>query len=113
ARLTATAYYTSGYGAEAEDAGGERGVCPSGSSVALYEDGVTPVQCDVGSTFNLDLTGSVEVSDRMTLYVNVLNVLDTAPTFDPNTYGGVNYNPAWNQSNILGRFFRVGARLNF
>jgi iron complex outermembrane receptor protein len=113
ARLTATAYYTSGYGAEAEDAGGERGVCPSGTSVAFYEDGVTPVQCDVGSTFNLDLTGSIDVSDKMTFYVNVLNVLDKEPTFDPNTYGGVNYNPAWGQSNILGRFFRFGARVNF
>jgi len=87
ARLTGTAYYTSGYGAEAEDADGERGVCPSGTSVAFFEDVVTPVKCNVGSTFNLDMTGSIDVSKQMPFYINVLN--------------------------ILGRFFRVGARMNF
>jgi iron complex outermembrane receptor protein len=113
ARLTATAYYTSGYGAEAEDVEGVRGECPSGGSVAFYEDGVTPVECDVDATFNLDLTGSVDVTDRATFYVNVLNVLDEKPAFDPNTYGGVNYNPAWGQSNIMGRYVRVGVRTSF
>lgn len=62
---------------------------------------------------SVDLTGTVKVNDKFTLYANVLNVFDVLPPYDPSTYGASNYNPAWGNSGIIGRSFRVGARFGF
>ena len=111
AALTATAYYSGGYGEMAEDAGGTRGVCGS-APTAVYRDG-TPIQCRVHSFINVDLTGSVKVNDKFTFYVNVLNAFNARAPLDSTTYGASNYNPAWANSGVVGRYFRFGARVNF
>ena len=41
------------------------------------------------------------------------NVLDAKAPFDPNTYGGNNYNPAWSSAGVIGRAFRGGATFKF
>ncbi len=115
ASLTGTVYYTAGYQEGAEDDGDTRGVCAvgaGGSSYAQYRDG-SIVQCRTHSFIDVDLTGQIKVNDKFTFYLNVLNVFDVSPPYDPSTYGGYNYNPAWANQGIIGRYFRAGARVNF
>jgi iron complex outermembrane recepter protein len=114
AQVTATAYYTSGYSSGAADS--DNSVDPkdcANGNVHTYADGVTPVVCNVKSFVSVDMTGSVEINDNMTFYVNVLNVANRKPPLDPTTYGGYQYNPAWAFSGIIGRAYRAGVRVKF
>ena len=78
-----------------------------------YGDG-TPVQCRSKDIWNVDLTIQHRINDNFALSLNVLNLLDTKPPFDADAaYGGFGYNPAWAGPNIMGRYFRVGAKINF
>jgi iron complex outermembrane receptor protein len=113
--ISATAYYTAGYDVAQVDFGATPGDCESAvaSGAKAYTDG-TPYACRSKAIWNVDLTASHTINDRFTLYLNVLNLLDTSPPFDPNAaYGLYGYNPAWTGSNILGRYFRVGAKIDF
>ena len=113
--VTGTVYYTGGYDLSSVDYGGVKGDCEAsvGASVVIYRDG-TPVKCSVGAQWNVDLTGSFKINDKLTIYGNVLNVLDIKPRFDPSAaYSIFNYNPAWAQPNIVGRYFRLGAKVDF
>lgn len=116
ASITATAYYTSGYDLASIDYDGVKGDCLAsiGASVVTYRDGVTPVLCEGPETWNVDLTASYKINDKFTLYTNILNVLDLKAPFDPSAaYSTGQYNPAWAGANILGRFIRVGAKVDF
>ena len=113
--ITNTTYFTGGYDLASVDYGGIPGDCSGsiGASVVTYRDG-TPVKCKIGPQWNSDLTASFKVNDNLTIYGNVLNFLDIKPKFDPSAaYSIFNYNPAWGQPNIVGRFFRLGARVGF
>jgi iron complex outermembrane recepter protein len=112
--VSATAYYTGGYDMAQVDFGATPGDCESAivSGAATYSDG-TPVLCRSKAIWNLDLTASHKVTDQFTIYANALNVLNIAPPFDPNAaYGLYGYNPAWAGANIMGRYFRVGVKLD-
>jgi iron complex outermembrane receptor protein len=117
--LTATGYYTSGYKGYADDFSGpgsscedaiERAVTYNANNVATPGD---PLQCQVKDYFQLDLVTTYRVNDDFTFYVNVVNALDSKAPFDPNTYGGNNYNPAWASGGVIGRLFRAGATFKF
>ena len=115
--MSLTAYYTSGYDNAAVDAGDIIGDClgnaANGNSVASYVDG-TPVQCRAKPTWNADFTISQKVGDHFTLYANVLNVFDIgAPLDTASTYQIFQFNPAWAGPNIMGRYFKVGAKVDF
>jgi iron complex outermembrane receptor protein len=113
--LSGTVYYTSGYNLASVDFGGVPGDCIAsiGASVPEFEDG-TPVMCRSKAVWNVDLVGSHKVNDRLTIYANVLNLLDTEPPFDhAAAYGLFNFNPAWAGPNIMGRYFRLGAKVDF
>lgn len=110
-----TAYYTSGYDLASIDYGGVKGDCLAslGASVAQYQDG-SPVLCKTGAQWNVDMAVSQRIGDRFTIYANVLNVLGIKPVFDPSAaYGIFQFNPSWGGPNIMGRYFRVGAKVNF
>ena len=113
--VSATAYYTSGYHMAAADYGATPGDCQSAvdnGSAQVYSDG-TPVLCRAKATWNVDLTASHRVDDRFTVYANVLNVLDIDAPFEPNAaYGAFGYNPAWAGANIMGRYFRLGVKVD-
>jgi iron complex outermembrane receptor protein len=118
--LTATAYWTEGYLSTAEDNAGDHkdedcdtGV--AGGTPATYLDGVTPIVCRVDDSFYIDLHGSFDVTDEVELFMDISNVLDDEPAFDPTSYGALSpsYNPAWGTPGILGRFFTIGARARF
>jgi iron complex outermembrane receptor protein len=117
--ITGTVYYTDGYSLGSVDYGGNRGTSAEdcldniGHSVVTYQDG-TPVKCSVGAQWNVDLAANYEFNENVSFYVNVLNVLDLDPEFDPSAaYSIFQYNPAWGQPNIVGRYFRVGAKFDF
>ncbi|MGY4398002.1 iron complex outermembrane receptor protein [Sphingomonas sp. UYAg733] len=138
ASISATAYYTQGYSTTAEDSSGAGSsfICgvpalfdsdvtaanPGGDGIVdsssdanshTYNDGVTPVQCDVKHFVNVDMSASYNVNDNFTFYVNVLNLFGAKAPLDATTYGGYQYNPAWANSGIIGRSFRVGAKVKF
>lgn len=115
ASITATTYYTSGYSQVSTDSGGVYGDCLASTAgmSALYYDN-SPITCNTKATWDVDLTGQIKVAQRLTLYANVLNVLDTKPPYDPNAgYGLYQFNPAWADRNFVGRYFRIGARVDW
>ena len=113
--LTGTAYYTSGYDEASVDFGGTPGDCIAslGASVGIYADGATPILCRQKSFITFDATASYKLLPGVTLYANVLNVFDRKAPFDPGAaYGLFGYNPAYHESGIVGRYFRIGAKLD-
>jgi iron complex outermembrane receptor protein len=114
--LSATAYYTKGVDYASVDFGATPGDCQSAAdngSAPHYEDG-SPVACRSKNIWNLDLAASHKVGDRFTIYANVLNALDIDAPFDHGAaYGAYNYNPSFAGPNIMGRYFRVGAKVDF
>jgi iron complex outermembrane receptor protein len=102
--FTGTANYRGGYNLSAEDQGGVSGDCGLGAPYA---------PCDVDEYITFDLVTQVEVNDRFTFYLNVLNLLDELPPVDVATYGAFLYNPVQAGNGIFGRQFRAGVRVNF
>jgi iron complex outermembrane receptor protein len=116
ASLALTAYYTSGYDLASTDYGGVIGDCLGsiGASVVTFTDGATPVSCKTHATFNLDMSASVKVAERFTLYGSISNLLNNKPPFDPSAgYSLYQFNPAWGDKNFIGRYFRIGAKVDF
>jgi iron complex outermembrane receptor protein len=114
--VTLTAYYTSGYSSVATDSGGVYGDCQASADngqLVAFNDG-KPVQCHAKAAFNLDGHAEVRIADRFTLYGDVLNILNQKPSYEPNAaYGLYQFNPAWSDSQFIGRYFRVGVKLDF
>ena len=118
--LTATTYFTSGYKGYAADYNGV-GSCAAAATPAstyLYNGDVSrttgpALQCTVKHFLSVDLNGTVKVNDKFSFYMVVQNAFDAKAPFDPNTYGGNNYNPAWAASGIIGRAFKAGANFKF
>lgn len=114
--LTATAYYTSGYDLASVDYGGIVGDCAGsvGASIVTYKSSAVPVACTAKATWNVDLGARVKINDNFTIYGNILNAFNIAPPFDPSAaYSIYQYNPSWAQANIVGRAFRLGAKVDF
>jgi iron complex outermembrane receptor protein len=113
--VTATAYWTSGYKGVADDSGaGTTGNCDSAIATTTDAAGNSvPERCHVKGFFDVDLVVNYAVTKKFSLFANVYNVANARAPFDPNTYGGVNYNPAWAEAGVVGRSFRVGANFGF
>ncbi len=112
-----TTYYTSGFDTASLDFGGIKGDCQfnadNGTSTHAYNDG-TPVDCKAAATWNADLTVRHKFTDDLTVYGEFLNVLDIEPEFEPSAaYALFGFNPAWAGPNIMGRYFRLGAKYTF
>ncbi len=111
--ISATVYYTDGYELKADDIDTDaQSTCFNSSINTTYQDG-TIVQCKVKAFWDVDAHASYDVNKHIQLYLDVMNLFDSAPPYDPTTYGGNNYNPAWANAGIYGRAFKVGARVNF
>jgi iron complex outermembrane recepter protein len=102
ASLTLTTYYVSGFAQTGVDATGDPNACLSFS-----------VPCHVASFTDFDLTGIYHINDHLTASLSVLNLFDKLPPIDPADYAGINYNPTYAQSGIVGRFFKLGAAYKF
>jgi iron complex outermembrane receptor protein len=115
--VSLTGYYTSGYDTASIDFGGVEGDCINNAlnhiSTVPYVDG-TPVVCDAKAQLNADFTVRHKFSDKYTVYLDILNVFDIKPEFEPSAaYSLFQFNPAWAGPNALGRYFRLGAKLDF
>jgi iron complex outermembrane receptor protein len=55
----------------------------------------------------------VKVNDQFTVYGTMNNMFDRMPPIDTVTYGAHGYNPVQGGNGILGRYFKVGAKVNF
>ena len=123
ATVALTAYFTDGYSLQAEDYGDTAGVCSapdanghpvSASAVnAVYLDGVTPVQCKVKPFWDFDAHTTYQVTHNLQAYLDISNLFDQRAPLDPTTYGGYQYNPAWANDGIYGRYFKVGLKATF
>ena len=102
--VTGTVNYVSGYNLSAMDQG-------TGYKDCGLSNGNQP--CDVKSYVTFDLVGNVKVNDRFSFYANVINLFDRLPPLDNVTYGANNYNPVVAGDGILGRFFRIGVKVNY
>ncbi|QSR18148.1 TonB-dependent receptor [Novosphingobium sp. KA1] len=116
--LTLTAYYTSGYSSTSSDAGGTYKDCAASAEagqLVTYPDSGNPVQCHGHSTFDLDGHVETKIADgKFTLYADVLNILDGKPNYDPNAaYGVYQFNAAWQDRLFMGRYMRIGAKVDF
>jgi iron complex outermembrane receptor protein len=113
--VTLTAYYTSALDNASLDYGGVPGDCEASllASVAEYADG-TPVNCKGKEIWNFDLTARHRINDSYTVYLDVLNLFDTGPKFDPSAaYAIFGFNPAWDGPAAMGRYFRMGVKVDF
>lgn len=113
--VTLTTYFTKGVDTAQIDYGMTKGDCANNVELGLisYEDG-TPIQCKSKDIWNIDLSVNQKINDNFSIYVNALNVFDIKAPVDVNAaYGISQYNPAFAGPNIIGRFVRVGARVNF
>ena len=61
--------------------------------------------------FYLDVSGSYNLTSKLTAYFKVANLFDRDPTASPQTNTGLDVNPALYDT--LGRFYRAGLRYNF
>ena len=85
-----------------------------GPACGVYTpDGLPFHNCDSGTFLTYDLFGKVHYSDHFELTGSILNATNRMAPFNPYTYGGLNYNPAWTQSGAIGRFFTIGGRYTF
>lgn len=77
----------------------------------LYGD--EAFNCRIKSFTTVDLTGAYDITDKATVYADVMNLFDTGPMFNPANYAATNWNPTYSQSGIVGRYFRVGMRVKY
>ncbi|MBB5728022.1 TonB-dependent receptor domain-containing protein [Sphingomonas prati] len=102
--ISGTLNYTDGYDLSAMDQGD------------AYKDcGQSPgyTGCHVKSYVTFDLNAAVNVTDKVQVYFNALNLFDRLPAIDPVTYGAYLYNAVQAGNGIYGRSFRAGAKFGF
>jgi iron complex outermembrane receptor protein len=69
--------------------------------------------CQSGSFTTIDIFAKLKLSEHAELNGSIRNLANTMAPFNPYTYGGFNYNPAWTQDGAVGRYFNVGGRYRF
>lgn len=114
--VTGTAYYTSGYNLAEVDYGGDPNNCAgngSGHGAPFYVGTSVPSACSARAQWNFDLGARYKINDKLTIYGDALNVLNIGPVFDPAaTYEITQYNAVWGYPNAIGRFLRVGLKVD-
>ena len=69
--------------------------------------------CNAKAQWNADMTVRHTFNDKYTVYADILNVFDIKPEFEPSAaYSLFQFNPSWAGPNAMGRYFRVGVKLD-
>ena len=113
ATFSLTAYFTDGYELYAEDEDAPGANCSTSGVNTYYLDGATPVVCKVKPFWDFDAHTTYQVTHNLMAYLDISNLFDKRAPLDPATYGGDNYNPAWANDGIYGRYFKVGLKATF
>jgi len=50
---------------------------------------------------------------QLSVSASITNLLNKMAPWDPYTYGGTNYDPAYHQDGAVGRYFKIGAKYTF
>jgi len=103
--LSGTVNFFGGYDLSAMDQGDDYKDC--GQMPDMY------LRCKVKDYITFDLNAQVKANDQLTFYVNMLNVFNKLPPLDTVTYGAHAYNPVQGGEGILGRYFRVGVKVDY
>ncbi len=119
--LTGTLYFTSGVNQAEVDYGGDPSDCAAnggGAGSPYYYKTSIPVQCHSHDIWNFDLNARYKVNDKLTVYMDALNVLGLKAPYDAAaayaaSYFYPNYNPAFATQNAIGRFIRIGVKADF
>jgi iron complex outermembrane receptor protein len=91
-----------------------RGGVDGAPACGVYNPDGTPFhKCQSGSFTTLDVSGKLNIGEHAELTGSITNLLNKDALFNPYTYGGLNYNPAWTQSGAIGRFITIGGRYKF
>src|SRR5207302_1409746 len=72
--------------------------------------------CDVKAFTDVDLYAQYAFSKHLSVHAAILNVFDSQPPVDLETYGASGndpYNPAMHQAGAIGRFYNLGASYTF
>jgi iron complex outermembrane receptor protein len=71
--------------------------------------------CHTGSFTYGNLQADYQLSDRINMFVTVVNITGASAPLNPANYAGppANYNPTWSQQGIVGRFFKIGMHAKF
>lgn len=104
-KFTDTINYISGYNLSAMDQGDGYKDC--GQKPSWW------TSCNVKGYITTDVNVQVKVNDQFTVYGTINNLFDQMPPLDVATYGAHEYNPVQGGNGILGRYFKVGAKVNF
>lgn len=113
ATVTGTFYYVSDIYMSAPDVTGfVNGQFPC-FSTQTPSGANLPASCRRPSFTYLDLTGDYDFSDHLKATASILNAFDRKAPFDPIDYAGVNYNPTYDESGAVGRFFNLGLSYSF
>jgi iron complex outermembrane receptor protein len=89
-------------------------VNPNGVVCGVFNpDGSVPNDCKVDAFTTVDLYGVYHGGENWQIDLSIANVLDKTAPFDPYTYGGRNYNPAFHQAGAVGRSFTAGFKYTF
>jgi len=103
-QVSGTVNYFGGYDLSAMDQG-------TGYKDCGLNDGSVP--CRVKNYITFDLNARIKIKDKFTLYGTILNLFDRMPPIDPVTYGANMYNPVQGGTGILGRYFKMGVKVDF
>ena len=103
-QFNTTVNYRGGYNLSAMDQG-------TGYKDCGLADGYTA--CDVPRYITVDIGARVKINDNFSVYGSINNLLDDMPPIDQVTYGAHMYNAVQAGNGILGRYFKMGAKVNF
>jgi len=91
-----------------------QGGVDGGPACGVYTPAGLPFHgCQSGSFTTIDIYAKLKLSEHAELNGSIRNLANTMAPFNPYTYGGFNYNPAWTQDGAVGRYFNVGGRYKF
>jgi iron complex outermembrane receptor protein len=91
---------------------------PSNATVlcgAYFPDGraAPSADCKIGSFTTWDLYSRWQINKQLAVSASITNLFNKMAPWDPYTYGGTNYNPAYHQEGAIGRFIKLGVKYTF